>query len=193
MKLFLSTISAEIVILLLDNKNKLLAKVKSKVERKSSTSIFFKKIRELLKENNIELKNVDKLYFLTGEDDAIGSKSGHNISKVMIDLIIFIRNNLTSGIKRKLEVFAIDNLIFQTGKENKCLSAVSVGNNKKNFSIAIIKNDIKIFEKKLINLNDFNNIINEYPDYKLICDLENINFLENFLISIKNKKFVKYH
>ncbi|WNE41874.1 MAG: hypothetical protein AD073_000209 [Mycoplasmataceae bacterium] len=172
MELFFSLITEFIFISLFDN-GKLVKSIYERNHRMHSEN-FIQKLRFFLEEIDLNLRDIDFIFFVSGP----GSQTGERVATAFVITMKALKSNL--------KVFYIDSLTFQAGLEDNFLSVVSVGENTKKYFLTVFLNGKLFLKSENLNQDNFDEIKNKFKNLNLFYNFERTSFLENFLV-LKDK------
>ncbi|WP_026389611.1 tRNA (adenosine(37)-N6)-threonylcarbamoyltransferase complex dimerization subunit type 1 TsaB [[Acholeplasma] multilocale] len=137
-------------------------------DTKKISEIAIDDLREFLNKNSLTIKEILNIYVTTGPGSYTGVRIGLGIAKTLKTL------------NSNYDVFIMNSLKFQAGM-GKTISMFDARGNK-NY-IGIYKDGISQVEEYVIPLDEIEDLKNEYSNYKIVKDYEEIDFEDNFLIT----------
>lgn len=130
---------------------------------------FVSKLSVLLKNNNLTLKSIDSIFFLSGP----GGQTGERVSFSFVTAMKILNPDL--------KAFFLDSLKFQIGTNLNCLSIVTVGQSTKKYYVDIYKNGRIYLKKERVGESELREIKNNFKHFSSITDFENVKFSSLFL------------
>jgi tRNA A37 threonylcarbamoyladenosine modification protein TsaB len=131
---------------------------------------FINKLSFLLNDQNISLKDVDNIFFISGP----GGQTGERVSFSFVTSMKILNP--------ELKVFSLDSLTFQSGLIPNCLSIISVGQNTKKYYLNVYHDRNLILKKERIEKFEVDKIIEEFRDFSLVCNFKDVDFSKIFLL-----------
>ena len=170
-ELFFSLVSKELFIALLEDGR--VTKILCEDNYRKHSENFILKIREIFTSASFSIKDLDKIFFLTGP----GGQTGERVS------FSFVIGSLLSS--SMVKVFSMDSLTFQAAASKECLSVISTGEGSKKYYFTVYQNGGVLFRKEKVEEEELKKVREMFPNLPVLADFGGINFLHNFFLCKK--------
>ncbi len=170
-ELFFSLVSRKLFIALLESGKVIRIICEDNYHRHSEN--FILKVKEIFDGISFLVGDLSKVFFLTGP----GGQTGERVS------FSFVLGSLLSN--PVLKAFSLDSLTFQAVASERCLSVVSTGEKSKKYFFAVYQGNRVLFRKEKVEKEEFEKVREMFPNLVVRTDLEETDFLRNFLVSKK--------
>ena len=124
-------------------------------------------LRQILNQYQHSLKEIKEIYFTS-------TPSGQTGLRVSLTFLTTLQ-----VLNPKIKIYHLNTLLLQAGK-NKCISLLTIDSRESKYYAAIYEEKKCLLETKIISQEELKNLTKEFPDFALLKDYQNVNFLTNF-------------
>jgi tRNA A37 threonylcarbamoyladenosine modification protein TsaB len=79
----------------------------------------------------------------------------------------------------QIEIYHINTLLLQSGIAN-CISLLTIDNQGNKHHLAVYQNKKPLLENKIVNKEELDKIKNQFPNFLILKDFSEVDFLTNF-------------
>ncbi|APE75149.1 tRNA (adenosine(37)-N6)-threonylcarbamoyltransferase complex dimerization subunit type 1 TsaB [Spiroplasma citri] len=173
LNLFIDT-STDFLILILEQKQKIIGQVHENHTRRH-TEATLPVIKQLLSAYQLKLKDINNFYLTTGP----GSYTGVRIPMTIVKTIKIINS--------AINVYTINTLLYQAGLDN-VVSMLDARVGKRYF--AVISNGTEVIPGQVLDYETCIEITKQFPGYEFRYNLQEIDFVQNYLVLKDHFKLV---
>lgn len=142
---------------------------------------FTSKLYNLIKQEKIRLKDIKRIFFISGP----GGQTGERISFSFVTAMKILNPNI--------QLFSLDSLTFQANLNPNCLSVIGVGKNSRKYYLNVYENGKLFLKERRIEEEAFNKIIEDFKNLTLFLDYKDVDFLNCFQnLRVKFLKFEEF-
>ncbi|UZQ31128.1 MAG: tRNA (adenosine(37)-N6)-threonylcarbamoyltransferase complex dimerization subunit type 1 TsaB [Spiroplasma phoeniceum] len=174
LNLFIDT-STDFLILILEKEQKIIGQVHQNHARRH-TEATLPTITQLLGQHQLKLKDINNFYLTTGP----GSYTGVRIPMTIVKTV--------KVINPAINVYTINTLLYQAGLDN-VVSTLDARSGKRYF--AVISNVVEVIPRQVIDYETCIEITKQFPVYEFRYDLQEIDFVQNYLVLKKHFTLVE--
>lgn len=171
LSLVIDTTQNNCYLLLFKNKDKIIDFI-CQPTKNNMTDIVVEMIDQMFQKHQYQVKDVANIYLVNGPGSFTGCRVGFIIATTLV-------NNL------RCKLYAINSLLFQTHTGNG-ISLIDAHSNKD--FLAVYEKGNEVVSPQLIQQDNVDAIIQQYPQLQVYRDYENLDFCKRFFL---NKSFFK--
>jgi tRNA threonylcarbamoyladenosine biosynthesis protein TsaB len=124
-------------------------------------------LKKILNQHQHSLKEIKEIYFTS-------TPSGQTGLRVSLTFLTTLQ-----VLNPKIKIYHLNTLLLQAGK-NKCISLLTIDRLGSKHHAAIYEKKKCLLETQIISQKDLKELIKKFPDFTLLKDYQDVNFLTNF-------------
>jgi len=124
-------------------------------------------LRQILAKTNHSLKEINKIYFTS----LPGGQTGIRVSLAFLSTLQVLNS--------KVELFHINTLLLQA-QTDSCISLLTIDSRASKYHVAVYQNKKCLLESKIIRREELEKIVDKFPNFLVLKDLQRVDFLNNF-------------
>ena len=160
------SLASSFLFLALCQEEKCLIRVQKENARLHSEN-FLWHLRQILNQHQHSLAEIKEIYFTS-------TPSGQTGLRVSLTFLATLK-----VLNAKIKIYHLNTLLLQAGK-NKCISLLTIDSRESKYYAAIYEEKKCLLEAQIISQETLKNLTKEFPDFALVKDYQNVNFLTNF-------------
>jgi tRNA A37 threonylcarbamoyladenosine modification protein TsaB len=168
--LYFSLSSSQLFLALLEN-DECLASIQKENVRQHSEN-FLTHLQKILVKSNHALKEIEKIYFTS-------QPSGQTGLRVSLAFL-----STCQVLNPKIKIYHLNTLLLQAGLGN-VISLLTINSQGNKYHVTVYQNKKCLLVSQVVGQEELEKIKNKFPDFLILKDFQEINFLENFQI-LKN-------
>ncbi|MDR1670829.1 MAG: hypothetical protein LBR43_03875 [Spiroplasmataceae bacterium] len=128
---------------------------------------FLTHLNQALIQTNYSLKDIKEIYFTS-------QPSGQTGMRVSLSFLSTLQ-----VLNPQIEIYHINTLLLQSGIAN-CISLLTIDNQGNKHHLAVYQNKKPLLENKIVNKEELDKIKNQFPNFLILKDFSEVDFLTNF-------------